>query len=189
MDVAGDPLESDLILYLCGYCFRFGHDLAPRTPSESHFQARIREKTGAFERSLPFSPRNRDQGLIAPAAIQSLRVIFICPDDAPLPATGDDDGEPRELLPVRIPRRTSGLFGTQLREKQMRDALTKLFARFRKDEEGVTLVEYGIALILAVTVGVTVLGGLASDVNLQMDAACDQMTGGGNITGDTGACN
>ena len=52
-----------------------------------------------------------------------------------------------------------------------------------------TLVEYGIALILAVTVGVTVLGGLASDVNLQMDAACDQMTGGGNITGDTGACN
>ncbi|MCV2867984.1 hypothetical protein OEW28_05030 [Defluviimonas sp. WL0002] len=70
----------------------------------------------------------------------------------------------------------------------MRDALTKLFARFRKDDEGVTLVEYGIALILAVTVGVTVLGGLAEDVNLQMDAACNQMTGGGGLTGDTGTC-
>jgi len=71
----------------------------------------------------------------------------------------------------------------------MRDALTKFLARFRKDEKGVTLVEYGIALILAVTVGVTVLGGLAGDVNLQMDAACAQMTGGGTIVGDNGSCN
>ena len=59
----------------------------------------------------------------------------------------------------------------------MRDALTKLFARFRKDEEGVTLVEYGLALILAVTVGVTVLGGLAQEVENQMDEACGQMQG------------
>ena len=71
----------------------------------------------------------------------------------------------------------------------MRDMIEYTVGRFIKDERGVTLVEYGIALILAVTVGVSVLGGLASDVNLQMDAACDQMTGGGNITGDTGACN
>lgn len=59
----------------------------------------------------------------------------------------------------------------------MRDALTKFLARFRKDEKGVTLVEYGIALILAVTVGVTVLGGLAGDVTEQMDLACNQMNG------------
>ncbi|MCT8329916.1 Flp family type IVb pilin [Albidovulum sediminis] len=69
----------------------------------------------------------------------------------------------------------------------MRDALTKLFARFRKDEEGVTLVEYGIALILAVTVGVTVLGGLARDVDAQMDAACNQMNGTATGAG-TGGC-
>ena len=75
------------------------------------------------------------------------------------------------------PAGNPAIFGTQLREKQMRDALTKLFARFRKDEEGVTLVEYGIALILAVTVGVTVLSGLAKDVEAQMDAACSQMNG------------
>jgi Flp pilus assembly pilin Flp len=69
----------------------------------------------------------------------------------------------------------------------MRDALTKLFARFRKDEEGVTRVEYGIALILAVTIGVTVLSGLATDVQQQMDAACNQMTGAGSF-GDAGGC-
>ncbi len=69
----------------------------------------------------------------------------------------------------------------------MRDALTKLFARFRKDEEGVTLVEYGIALILAVTVGVTVLGGLAGEVNGQLSEACNQMNGTGTTPG-TGGC-
>lgn len=68
----------------------------------------------------------------------------------------------------------------------MRDALTKLFARFRKDEEGVTLVEYGIALILAVTVGVTVLGGLATEVNNQMDDACNQMNGVSGAVGSNG---
>ena len=69
----------------------------------------------------------------------------------------------------------------------MRDALKKLFTRFHKDEEGVTLVEYGIALILAVTVGVTVLGGLAGQVNSQMSEACNQMKGTGSTTG-TGGC-
>lgn len=68
----------------------------------------------------------------------------------------------------------------------MRDAFTKLFARLRKDDEGVTLVEYGIALILAVTVGVTVLGGLADEVNSQMDEACNQMNGVGTATGNAG---
>jgi len=44
----------------------------------------------------------------------------------------------------------------------MRSALMKKLRAFQKDEEGVTLVEYGIALLLAVTFGVagmTTLGG------------------------------
>jgi pilus assembly protein Flp/PilA len=48
----------------------------------------------------------------------------------------------------------------------MRSALVSLFQRFRRDEKGVTLVEYGIALVLAITVGVgalTLLGGEVSD--------------------------
>ena len=35
----------------------------------------------------------------------------------------------------------------------MRDALLKLIIRFRHDDEGVTLVEYGVAVALAVFVG------------------------------------
>ena len=35
----------------------------------------------------------------------------------------------------------------------MRATLMKKLRSFRHDEEGVTLVEYGIALVLAVTVG------------------------------------
>ena len=47
----------------------------------------------------------------------------------------------------------------------MLSKLTSLFARFSRDEKGVTLVEYGIALILAITVGtgaLTLLGGAVS---------------------------
>ena len=55
--------------------------------------------------------------------------------------------------------------------------MTKLIQKFRRDEKGVTLVEYGIALVLAITVGVVVLGGLAADVNGQMNAACTAMSG------------
>ncbi|MCV2865638.1 Flp family type IVb pilin [Albidovulum sediminicola] len=64
----------------------------------------------------------------------------------------------------------------------MRDAFTKLFARLRKDDEGVTLVEYGIALILAVTIGTTLLSGLAGEIEAQMDAACNQMTADSGAT-------
>lgn len=60
----------------------------------------------------------------------------------------------------------------------MRATLMKKLRSFRSDEEGVTLVEYGIALILAVTVGATTLGLLAGDVTGQMDAACGAMSGG-----------
>lgn len=59
----------------------------------------------------------------------------------------------------------------------MRATLMKKLRSFRRDEEGVTLVEYGIALVLAVTVGVVTLQGLAGDVTGQMNAACNAMSG------------
>ena len=59
----------------------------------------------------------------------------------------------------------------------MRTALLNTFARFRKDEKGVTLVEYGIALVLAVSVGTLALAGLAGGVDARMDGACGVLTG------------
>lgn len=59
----------------------------------------------------------------------------------------------------------------------MRATLMKKLRSFRRDEEGVTLVEYGIALVLAVTVGTATLVGLAGDVQGEMDAACNVMSG------------
>ena len=49
--------------------------------------------------------------------------------------------------------------------------MTKLIQKFRRDEKGVTLVEYGIALVLAITVGGAALGFLAAEVDGQMGAA------------------
>lgn len=65
----------------------------------------------------------------------------------------------------------------------MRSALMKKLRSFRNDEEGVTLVEYGIAIVLAVVVGTSTLGLLASDVTGQMDAACNVI----NTTGTVGS--
>lgn len=53
----------------------------------------------------------------------------------------------------------------------MTNFLKNTFARFAKDEKGVTLVEYGIALILAVTVGVGALTTLATNVSGKMNGA------------------
>lgn len=54
-------------------------------------------------------------------------------------------------------------------------ALSKLMTRFRKDERGVTLVEYGIGLILAVALGTAALTNLGNEVGFQMDAARDHL--------------
>ena len=51
--------------------------------------------------------------------------------------------------------------------------LKKAFARLMKDEQGVTLVEYGIALTLAVTVGLGALSTLGDDVDSKMGEASD----------------
>ena len=53
----------------------------------------------------------------------------------------------------------------------MYDKLLTVWIRFRHNDEGVTLVEYGIALALAVAVGTTALGLLGGAVSGQMDSA------------------
>lgn len=60
----------------------------------------------------------------------------------------------------------------------MRSALMKKLRTFRSDDEGVTLVEYGIALTLAVLVGTATLAGLGADVQGEMDDACTVLSGG-----------
>ena len=58
----------------------------------------------------------------------------------------------------------------------MRFALLNKLRAFRKDDDGVTLVEYGIALTLAVAVGIGALTGLGTTVSGKMDSACNVMT-------------
>ena len=57
----------------------------------------------------------------------------------------------------------------------MRSTLKGLMARFSRDEKGATLVEYGIAVVLAVVVGTGGLIFLAEQVNTNMTAADDAM--------------
>ena len=59
----------------------------------------------------------------------------------------------------------------------MKNFLKKTFARLMKDEKGVTLVEYGIALTLAVAVGTVGLGALGTAVDTQMDDATACLSG------------
>lgn len=49
--------------------------------------------------------------------------------------------------------------------------MLRIFKTFIRDQTGVTLVEYGVALILAVGVGAALLNGLAVEVNTQMGEA------------------
>lgn len=53
----------------------------------------------------------------------------------------------------------------------MRDTLLKTWIRFRHCEEGVTLVEYGIAIALAITLGGGALGLLAGSIGTSMGNA------------------
>lgn len=55
----------------------------------------------------------------------------------------------------------------------MKSFMTKTFSRLKKDEKGVTLVEYAIALTLAVTVGTGALLTLGGSVDGQMTEADD----------------
>lgn len=53
----------------------------------------------------------------------------------------------------------------------MKDKLVKLYIGFRHDDRGVTLVEYGIAIALAVVLGTTALALLAGEIGTAMGAA------------------
>lgn len=63
-----------------------------------------------------------------------------------------------------------GKFGPYLNANwriEMRDLMKK----FVRDERGVTLVEYGIAIALAVLVGTGALGLLGGEIGVALDAA------------------
>jgi pilus assembly protein Flp/PilA len=64
------------------------------------------------------------------------------------------------------------------KEYFMRTQLSQLFSRFARDDRGVTLVEYGIALILAIAVGTTALTNLGDEVQDQMGDAETLMADG-----------
>lgn len=57
----------------------------------------------------------------------------------------------------------------------MKKFLVKNILRLRKDEDGVTLVEYGIALTLALVLGTGALTTLAGKVGTSMTDAGDTM--------------
>ncbi len=64
----------------------------------------------------------------------------------------------------------------------MRSTLKGLMARFSRDEKGATLVEYGIAVVLAVIVGTGGLITMANQVNNNMGASQSAMVPTG-VTG------
>ena len=59
----------------------------------------------------------------------------------------------------------------------MYDKLMTLWIRFRDDDDGVTLVEYGVAVALAITVGTVAMIALAGNISAAMDAAGALMPG------------
>ncbi|MEM1351688.1 MAG: Flp family type IVb pilin [Pseudomonadota bacterium] len=63
----------------------------------------------------------------------------------------------------------------------MRSTLKGLFGRFARNESGATLVEYGIAVVLAVIVGTGGLIVMAQQVDNNMDASQQAMVP--NVTG------
>lgn len=64
----------------------------------------------------------------------------------------------------------------------MYNALLKTFIRFRHNDEGVTLVEYGVAVALAVVLGTGALALLAGEIAGSMGAAGAQMPGAAVVT-------
>ena len=70
----------------------------------------------------------------------------------------------------------------------MKNFLKKTFARLMKDEKGVTLVEYGIALTLAVALGTAALGTLAGNVGGVMDDASACLGDAAGGAGGAGSC-
>ncbi len=65
----------------------------------------------------------------------------------------------------------------------MKNSLISILKRFRQCDAGATLVEYGIALSLAVAVGGGALATLGGDVSGQFSAASTAINGSGTGTG------
>lgn len=61
-----------------------------------------------------------------------------------------------------------------------------LFINFRKSESGATLVEYGVALLLAIVLGGGALVTLANQTGANMDAACDSLVAGNAVSAVAG---
>ena len=57
----------------------------------------------------------------------------------------------------------------------MKTNLTKTLRHLGKDEKGVTLVEYGVAIALAVGLGTAALGTLGTEIGDAMTAAGNEM--------------
>lgn len=53
--------------------------------------------------------------------------------------------------------------------------MIKLLSAYRRNEDGVTLVEYGIGITLALVLGTAALSGLAEDIGGAMGVAGAQM--------------
>ena len=87
------------------------------------------------------------------------------------------DGSPRGAdfseAPLGAVNRT--VRGAFWKDKTMKDLLLKTYIRFKHDDRGVTLVEYGIAIALAVLVGTGALTLLAGEIDVSLGAAGDAM--------------
>ncbi|NNE80228.1 MAG: Flp family type IVb pilin [Silicimonas sp.] len=57
-----------------------------------------------------------------------------------------------------------------------------LFIQFRKSENGATLVEYGVALILAIVLGGGALVSLANQTGTNMGAGCTALQANGVVS-------
>lgn len=69
----------------------------------------------------------------------------------------------------------------------MRNAVIKTWNRLLGNEEGLTLVEYGVGAILAVAVGAFALTNLANEVNDQLGEAEAVMEADGTTAVNVGA--
>ena len=58
------------------------------------------------------------------------------------------------------------------------------FVNFRKSECGATLVEYGVALLLAIVLGGGALVTLANQTGTNMNAGCNALLGNGVVSGN-----
>ena len=63
------------------------------------------------------------------------------------------------------------------KDETMYDTILKTFIRLRYNDEGATLVEYGIALSLAITLGTAALIALSGEVGDSMTAAGTALPG------------